>query len=262
VVVLLPKTQNLLNMRLLLLSFMMLMTMVTYAQKSTLIKNINPRAKELNHSLNTVGDTLILISKRTINKVDIFNKNFEKTFSVKNDTAKIALNSIPVGRFVTEVKFYDKLIVITLLRHEVIDTPVKTEVKNSKKDNMNEKTLISHQQAKGKVLISETKKQKAKPQPTKTVGLYWVVNTINQGISSRKIMRIADKETVANMIKKNKIDLKTKSGKLNNLTVWEVYDTSEFMRLKRQNPDYADAKDADCFNTIPYYKSQTSASSI
>ncbi|BAO74925.1 hypothetical protein [Winogradskyella sp. PG-2] len=67
-------------------------------------------------------------------------------------------------------------------------------------------------------------------------------------------MKIGDRETVSKIIKQNKIDHKTKSGKYNELTIWEVYDTTKFMRFKRQNPDYANAENADCFNVIPFFQ--------
>lgn len=81
---------------------------------------------------------------------------------------------------------------------------------------------------------------------------------INKGHSSSKKMRIGDKETVDKMIAQHKIDLKSKAGKHNTLTIWEVYDTSKFLRFKRHNPNYATLKKADCFNTDPFYKSEGS----
>ena len=57
-------------------------------------------------------------------------------------------------------------------------------------------------------------------------------------------------------VKQCNIDLKSKAGKHNKLTIWEVYDTSKFLRFKRQNPNYATLKKADCFNTNPFYESE------
>ena len=53
-------------------------------------------------------------------KVEIFNTDFQKAYIVNSLDTKIPLTDIPVGRFVTEVKVNDKLIIITLLRHENI----------------------------------------------------------------------------------------------------------------------------------------------
>jgi len=69
-----PKDKNLLIMRILYTIVFLLLTTSIYGQKSTLLQNINVRAKELKHSLNKTGDSLILEGERTIYKVEIFNK--------------------------------------------------------------------------------------------------------------------------------------------------------------------------------------------
>jgi hypothetical protein len=233
----------------------MLLTIYTYGQKSTLIQNINPRAKELKHSLNKTGDSIILQSKAPIKRVAIFNDGFEKTFDVKHTEVKIALHNIPVGRFVTEVKLNNKLIIITLLRFEAfvdISTSLKTTEIEPKPAN---KVSALHSRANSNTLAINSSDRKPNIKPVRNVRFYWVVNQINKGYSSRKVMRIADRETIAKIIAQNEIDLKTKSGKHNELTIWEVYDTTKFMRYKRQNPDYANAEEADCFNVVPFFQS-------
>ncbi|WP_299519638.1 hypothetical protein [Winogradskyella sp.] len=108
------------------LVFMALM-IVCYGQKSTLLQNINYRAKELKHSLNEKGDTLILESAKTIYSVDIFNQDYEKTVEVKGNETAIPLHDTPMGRLVVQAKMSGKRILMTLLRHEKIEyTPANT----------------------------------------------------------------------------------------------------------------------------------------
>ncbi len=234
---------------------LLLLITFSYGQKSTLIQNINVRANELKHSLNKTGDSLILEGKRPINKVEIFNNDFEKTFVVNHHKAKIPLHKIPVGRFITSVKLNDKLIIITLLRHKTLDESPKVSASNKTEQTNNKTVIVSQNKAKGKVSTNIHTLEKTIKEPNKVVRFYWIVNRIYKGHSSRKIMKIGDRESVAKMIQQNEIDLRTKSGKYNELTIWEVYDTSKFMRYKRQNQDYANAKEADCFNTVPFFQS-------
>lgn len=233
---------------------LLLLTTLGYGQKSTLIQNINVRAKELKHNLNKTGDSLILEGKRSIDKVAIFNSDFEKIFIVSNNKVKIPLHNIPIGRFVTEVKLNNKLIIITLLRHENLEATSKVSISKKTEQLYNNSLLISLNKAKSKDIHEKPSKEEVAKKPTKAVQFYWIINKIYKGHSSRKVMKIGDKESVEKMIQQNKIDHKTKSGKYNELTIWEVYDTTKFMRYKRQNPDYANAKNVDCFNSTPFFQ--------
>jgi hypothetical protein len=103
----------------------LLLTAIVYGQKSTLIQNYNPRAKDLKHHLNKTEDSLILESNRLIEKVGIFNSAFEKKLYLYKNKVKISLKDVPVGRFVTEVKYDDKLILITLIRHKAFGKKTK-----------------------------------------------------------------------------------------------------------------------------------------
>lgn len=264
------------------------MTAVMFGQETSLIKNINYRAKELKHALNTSGDSLILESEFDIIKVNIYNDKFDKTFIVENKKTKIPLADLPQGRFVTEVKVKDKLIIITLLRHNTLNAPsvplatsedIKTShlIKELSISGLTEKQTLSN--ATGNNTISNAaegqnntitdREELSEPlvkenyettntdsnKPVRKVKFYWIVKHINKGTGSSKITRLADKAIVERMILQHKIDLKSKAGKNNNLTVWEVYDTTAFLRFKRKNPDYASVKEADSFNTMPFYKS-------
>ncbi|WP_426429377.1 hypothetical protein ACPX19_07415 [Winogradskyella sp. HB-48] len=229
-----------------------------HGQRSTLLKNINYRASELYHSLNESGDTLILRGERTIDKVEIFNNSFQKAYIVNSLDTKIPLDDIPTGRFVTEVKVKDKLIIITLLRHDDLEEEQEiTTVETNEQNNIFGQSSYENKSEGKSIPEYEIEEIPSKP-ITKPVKFYWIVKHINKGHSSSKKMRIGDKEIVDQMITQHMIDLKSKAGKNNKLTIWEVYDTSEFMRFKRVHPDYATVKEADCFNTDPFYKSEGS----
>ena len=161
---------------------------------------------------------------------------------------------MPAGRFVTEVKLKDKRIIITLILHEDADRiQSKTASPLNKVTLDTEATLTKDTNQNASIIINSNGKLKEKSE--KNVKFYWIVKNINKGHSSSRVMRIGDIEVVEKMILQNQIDLRTKAGKRNDLTIWEVYDTSAFMRFKRLNPDYANVSEADCFNVMPYYKS-------
>lgn len=231
---------------------------LSYCQNATLLQNIDFRAKELKHSLNKTGDTLILESERIITKVTIFNSDFEKLTLVNHKAAKIPLTDFPNGRFVTEVKVHNKLIIITLICHKPLNKISNSIVtKTAEVLNDEETMIISQNTANGKKISTVDLEPPIKINPKKTVRFYWIVKHIDKGHSSSKKMRIGDQAVVNKMIAQHKIDLKTKAGKRNQLTIWEVYDTTKFLRFKRQNPNYKNVKKADCFNTTPFYKSGT-----
>lgn len=104
--------------------FVFMFSMIlSFGQKSTLLKNINFRAKELHHSLNKTGDSLILSSEKLIHNVEIFNQDFERIIEVKANEVKIPLYDTPLGRLVVQARMPDKRILLTLLRHETLERP-------------------------------------------------------------------------------------------------------------------------------------------
>ena len=229
------------------------------SQNTTLIQNRNYRAAELKHSLNSSGDSLILEGLRNIYNVVIFNDNFTKTFTVENKSTKIPLADIPLGRFTTEVELDKKLIVMTLLRHKIIESISKPLVSLSEQQPTSQTELTAQNRGNGmttKTSGADLNKNEGdlNQNEGRAVRYYWIVNFINKGQSSRKIMKLGDLETVKRLIRKHEIDHKTKSGMNNELSIWEVYDTSKFMRYKRMHPDYATAKNSDSFNTRPFYQ--------
>ena len=95
--------------------------LVSYGQKSSLIKNVNFRAKELKHDLNKDGDSLLLESKQTIYQVEIYNSLYEKKMSINRYKTKVAINDLPQGKYITEVVLSDRRIIMTLIRHQAVD---------------------------------------------------------------------------------------------------------------------------------------------
>ncbi|MDP5082599.1 MAG: hypothetical protein NWP87_08090 [Winogradskyella sp.] len=245
------------------------------SQNTTLIKNRNFRAAELKHDLNSRGDTLVLEGIRDIIKVVISNDSFHKSFPIVNKKTKIPLVDLPLGRFTTEVKLENKLIILTLLRHKPIDPHPNASISLSNTHSIETdlklpRIIANNSSMNSDVALNENeglntheslnaneglnKAEDLDENKTREVRFYWIVNYINKGQSSQKLMKIADLETVKRFIRKHEIDHRTKSGIMNELTIWEVYDTSKFMKFKRLNPDYANAKNSDCFNTTPFYQ--------
>ena len=86
------------------------------------------------------------------------------------------------------------------------------------------------------------------------VSNYWVVYKINDGQGSQKIQQMGDQEDVDRMIRKIEIDMKTKSGRLNELIIWTVYDADKFARHKRLNRQDYMSIPSESFKMEPYYK--------
>ena len=75
-------------------------------------------------------------------------------------------------------------------------------------------------------------------------------------------MKLVNKESVDRMILKNKQENNSASGKLNELTVWEVYNTTKFMKYQVSNPNFIYSITSDLFNTSPYYTTEDKIQNI
>ena len=221
------------------------LTTLTYGQKSVLLQNTNTRAEELKHYLSPAQDSLVLESERTIYEVMIYNDNFERIIKVKKTDAKVLISDIPVGRYAVEAVLKNKLIVITLLRNEIFENAInpheiaeinpkemaETNVFGSENSTYNNNLNLPGKKAspfKNSVKPSEIK-------PTNNEVKYWVLYKINNGSSSEKLLRIADQEIVDHLINKIEIDKTTSTGRLNELTVWQIYDPIDFTTHKRKH---------------------------
>jgi hypothetical protein len=285
--------------------FLLLATLV-YGQKSTLFQNINFRAKELKHTLNKSGDSLILEGERRISKVEIFNNDYEQIIDVKDSKVKICLNDVPVGRFVVEATLPDKLIVITLLRNEPLNRKKATSRKKTSLFGDNPITSIPNKTTaprlvvindgqpnrdkeeigtidlkpnmprgsvtattkndvsnnKNEIIIEESltiKKTLATNPGHKNIEAYWIIYKTNTTSGGGTVKRFGDQALVERMIENINLDKKTKAGKHNELTVWEIYDVSKFVKYKmKKNNDLRAEK--EFFNSIPYFKVEKESS--
>lgn len=274
-------------MRLLQTCVFVLMTSLVFGQKSELFQNINARAHELKHHLNETGDSLVFKCERTIFEVVIYNDDFQRFIRVMNSEVVIPIADIPQGKYVVEALLKDKLIVMTLLRHQSFDLPdappmlvdntnlfgkkviekklavvipkAKLKSKSIGKDKFANKTDLAVAGKKAKPIARRVKKREPKPEEQiistkKVIAKYWVVYKINKGTSTEKIQKIADQEAVDRMIRKIEIDMKTKAGRLNELIVWTVYDASKFVKHKRKNrSDFMNIA-SESFKIEPYYE--------
>lgn len=87
----------------------------------------------------------------------------------------------------------------------------------------------------------------------KKVQGYWIEYKTNASYGGNSIKRIGDQAVVDRMIAIISLDKKTITGRHNELTIWEVYDVSAFLKykMKRKN-DLSD--EAECFNANPFFK--------
>ncbi len=85
------------------------------------------------------------------------------------------------------------------------------------------------------------------------VKAYWIEYKTNANYGGGTVKRIGDQAIVERMIAIITLDKKTIAGRHNELTIWEVFDVSQFLKYKRkQKNDLSD--EAECFNAKPYFK--------
>jgi len=123
----------------------------SFAQEDTytsIRKNINPLAYDLDHSLSNTQDSLLLENKFLFKRVRFLNKTTEKVFDFKPAvmSAKIPLNELPLGKYA--VMFYqaDKIIVFQIDRLLPLDykLPLNSDVAiNVKQDDDLEVDVVS-----------------------------------------------------------------------------------------------------------------------
>ncbi len=215
------------NQRLSILIFI-ICSLYAYGQKTTFEKNVNYRAKDLKQSFNEHNDSLILKSDKLISRVDIFNENYSRSVYVNSNETTIDLGSLPLGEFIVQARLDRKRIIMYATRSE----------------SSNLKSKITKPKA---VMVSKTTTE----ENHKT--RYWVIYENNSNSGYYKSMGFKDKETISQMIDRNKLEMSTKIGKDNKLAIYEVYDTLEFMRRQMRNPEYINSASSEFFNTTPYY---------
>ena len=205
--------------------FILILTIFTiglYGQETTFQENDNYDARELKQIFKKQEDSLILESESVIRQVDIFNKNFMKSFVVNANVSKIDLSILPLGEFIVQARLGQKRIIMYVFKREAIEEKPIAPVKRS-------------------------------------VSRYWVVYEINSGSGSNKMMSLEKKDEVSRLISKNKRELSTKIARDNKLTVYEVYDISKFMREQLRASTYYKTLNSNTFNVKPYYASDSTS---
>ncbi|WP_299366451.1 hypothetical protein [Winogradskyella sp.] len=229
-----------------------LLAITSNSQNIVLLKNFNPKAKELKHNLNRTRDSLVLASDQIISKVELFNENFEKKVKVENSEVKISLHNIPIGEFHVEVHLEGKIIIMELIKYS---NDPNSSISSNESEFVYEKgTMLDENLNPINVIITDRIESLLSPKKRKSdtkKKLFWVILKS----SSSKTMKLVDETTVKKMIKKNKLELNSAEGKSNELTVWEVYDSHKFMEAQIADTDYINSTSSDLFNVIPYYSS-------
>lgn len=225
-------------------------SVIISGQNITLLKNTNPKVKELKHSLNTSRDSLIMECEKTIYKVEIFNEDYEKIIIVEDFKSQIPLLDLPAGEFIVEAQLVDKIVVMKIIRYNDITNSTITSSKKEagKKENLSTNSI--------EFLLSTGNNKKLN---NKNQKFYWTLNQINNGNSSSKTMKLVDQESLDRMILKNKLEQSRAEGKLNELIAWEIYNTSKFMKQQVSDNSYIFSQVSDFFNTAPYYTTENNS---
>ncbi|WP_369992626.1 hypothetical protein [Winogradskyella sp.] len=231
----------------------------SHGQNVTLLKNFNPKVKELKHYLNPTRDSLILRCDSKIIKVDIFNEDYDQLFEINNNSANISLENLPEGKFTVDVYLEKKIAEMHIIKRNYVEEEDIIETENSKDDDA---------QWKGTMLDEEMNAIDSQPrydieflltgnkpntQAKTKQKFYWIQLEIINGTNSYKSMKLVDEAHVLKMISKNKLETKVNRSQQNKLTVWEVYDTVKFMEKQTENPKYINSASSDIFNVNPFY---------
>ena len=212
---------------------------MAYGQQITFHKNVNYKANLLVQNLNKDRDSLFLESKTgEISQVVIFNDKFSKKYDIDSTKAEIGLKKLPLGNFIIQAKVDTKWIIMALEK------------------TYNTKTAVSD------LKTSFTSKQHT----IKNTGFNHKTNNNNlrnSSFGSTKSMRLVYKDEIPDLIKKNKLELKSNTGKNNKLLIYEIYDKSQFMNKQFRNPGfYKSVEQTSIFNTEPFYISKSEQRNI
>ncbi len=222
------------------LAVLILSTVMAFGQKIRFEKNINYKASSLHQALNASRDSLILKSiGDRIQRVDIFSDDYTKQVKVDDYHTKIDLSRLPLGTYVVQAKIDKKWIVMSLEKYENMQLAEANPHAGKKKVNQ----------------VSTLQKSKIKQGTPKYC---WVVEESLSGMGSYKSMKLEYTSEVAKLISKNKLELKSDTGRANKLIVYAIYDKSKFMTMQMRNPNYyKSVEESSYFDTNPYYISET-----
>jgi len=253
----------------------------SYGQNNVLIQNINPLAKDLKHYLTKSNDTLVLENKDKIFSVELYNQEFNLLVKTSSPVVKVPLQNTPEGRLVVEVFVSNKRIILNLLRHKSYPktlygvTTLATDDIEAENVSSRPKKSTSVYKPKKKKPVKKPVTAQSEKKTTRTkrpntdhrsktetnmvesgrAQSYWIMQKINKGYGSERITRFGDIKVVNFLISQNKIDTQIKSGKGNELIIWEVYDTNAFKKKIYRNYDYVfKVESSECFNVEPFYR--------
>ena len=238
-----------------------------YSQDIVLLKNFNPKVKELKHDLNETKDSLLLSCDSKILKVEIFNEDYEETLLIDRHQTQISLHNLPVGKFVVETSLSNKVVLMDIIRYEDHNETTNSSNQQSKdiaegQSMMLDESLRLVTRAPKHSLALMLNRGKANKQKPKKQKFYWTITKINTESGSSKTMKLVDQATADRLIAKNKLEHSSASGKLNELLVWEVYDTSNFMQRQVSNSDFIYTSKSEFFNPSPYYSTEINRENI
>lgn len=218
----------------------------SFGQVLVFQKNDNSEARELEHNLNKNEDSLILKSEKIIRQVDIFNEDFMQTVMVNSNESIIDVSNLPIGEFIVQARLGRKRIIMYLINNE------PTEPKIEEPEIVTTTSQVEHTDHNSILGIKKLTKKKDTLGP-----LYWVVYEKNTTSGTYKSMSMENEREVSRMISYNKLELNTEIAKNNTLLVYEVYNTSEFMRMQLRNTTYFKSSESTLFNVVPYYTSKS-----
>ena len=238
----------------------LLNTTLLFSQNITLERNTHPKVKDLKHTLNKTKDTLIMSCKNAIIKVDIFNEDYEKIVVVEDLEVYIPLNDLPAGRFVVEAQLSDKIVLMHLVRRDFpaiasndTSPQIGNELINGKSAHQSENKNGNSSPYSIESLLSG---RKIKKTPLKNQKFYWTLAIVNTGDTSSKTMRLANQQTVDQMITRHQLEIKTYNARRNKLIIWEVYDKTKFLEQQFINPEYINSSVSNYFDVSPYFTSE------
>ena len=232
------------NLRLILVFFVFIQFGNT--QETTLLKNINVRAQEVKHYLNSTKDSLVLESKRPIRSVYLYNKKVDIVYEIEDHNAQIFVNDLEIGRYVVEVVLIDKRIILTLLRgnpkiedytEEPETAPAKKLIVKAKKPKKAQKTIVNAASSKVKVAKNIVKEKNNGNQ--KNVGKYDISKLLNtktpKSDKNTEYLKELKKEREANASKYDYWVVRITNNGYTSKRIHKMATYAEVQRLIKQN---------------------------
>jgi hypothetical protein len=233
---------------------------------TTLEPNVHLNAEELTHAINPLTETLDLECYTTIFKVEIVKgNNYKKVYETNRTKLRFPITHLPVGRYMVAVHIERKIIIFNLIRGREYPSSFKRDSilgpkpiyrksifdKYDGVETKNDSTL--HAKRKDSLYVKVENENIVEKHVAPKV--YWLVYETNGRFSSSVLSKFVGIKTVKILVERNYHELRSERGKYNKLMVFEVFNVSEFIKLKKFNPKYYNIKESYYFNPTPYYSS-------